>query len=95
MSNEYKKLYRSEDDRMIAGVAAGLGNFLGIDPTIIRLLFVFSMFLGGTGALAYVVFWMVVPEADQATETVVEVEPKPVKKAAPKRTSKAKAAKAA
>ena len=74
--SEYNRLYRSRDNRMIAGVAYGLGEFLGIDPTIIRLLFVFSVFIGGTGALVYFVMMLVVPEEPLEGEVKI-VEPKP------------------
>ena len=47
MGNEYKKLYRSSQNRMICGVCGGLGEYLGIDPTVIRVLFVI---FGLTGA---------------------------------------------
>jgi phage shock protein C len=60
--SEYNRLYRSRDNRMIAGVAYGLGEFLGIDPTVIRLLFVFSVVFAGTGVLVYFVMMLVVPE---------------------------------
>ncbi len=73
--SKYNRLYRSRDHRMIAGVAYGLGEFLGIDPTIIRLLFVFSIFIGGTGALAYFVMMLVVPEEPLEGEVEV-IEPK-------------------
>ena len=73
MTEQVKKLYRSEDDRMMAGVAGGLGEFLDIDSTIIRLIFAFSILLGGTGLLVYAVMWLVVPES-----------PAVVAKAAPK-----------
>jgi phage shock protein PspC (stress-responsive transcriptional regulator) len=56
-----KRLYRSESDRMIAGVASGLGAYLGIDATVIRLAFVLLSFLGGSGILAYLVMWVIVP----------------------------------
>ncbi|MGD8455582.1 MAG: PspC domain-containing protein [Anaerolineales bacterium] len=83
--SEYNRLYRSRDNRMIAGVAYGLGEFLGIDPTVIRLLFVFSIFIGGTGVLAYFVMMLVVPEEPLDGEIeVVEATPKP------KTTTKAK-----
>ena len=88
MTNNVKRLYRSEDDRMIGGVAGGLGEFLDIDPTIIRLIFAFSILLGGTGLLAYLVMWLVVPE-----EPVVEVKTAP-KKAATKKTAAKKTTKA-
>jgi phage shock protein C len=73
--SEYNRLYRSRDNRMIAGVAYGLGEFLGIDPTIMRLLFVFSIFIGGTGALAYFVMMLVVPEEPLEGEVEI-IEPK-------------------
>jgi len=63
MSNENtKRLYRSEDDRMIAGVCAGLAKYVDIDPTIVRLLFVLGLFAGGATFWAYLVMMMVVPE---------------------------------
>lgn len=57
-----KKLYRSAKDRMIGGVAAGLGEYFDIDPTIVRVLFVVTLFLGGTGIIAYLILWIIVPE---------------------------------
>lgn len=59
------KLTRSVDDRMLAGVAGGLAEYLGIDPAIVRLLFVIiSLFGGGlTGPILYVILWIVMPEA--------------------------------
>lgn len=65
---EVRRLYRSRKDRMVAGVAAGLGEFLGIDSTIMRLIFVFSLFLGGTGLFVYFVMMLVVPEEPLAVE---------------------------
>jgi phage shock protein C len=56
-----RRLYRSESNRMVAGVAGGLGAFLGIDPTIVRLGFVLLSFLGGSGLIAYLVMWLIVP----------------------------------
>ena len=66
MKNRKNQLYRSRDDRMIGGICAGLGEFFGIDPTIMRLIFVFgAIFFGFPGALVliYFVMLMVVPEA--------------------------------
>ena len=63
MSTEVKKLYRSRTDRMIAGVCAGLGDYLNIDPTVVRLLFVLGFFLTGPGILiAYLILAIIVPE---------------------------------
>ena len=58
-----KKLYRSNRDKMLGGVAGGLADYFDVDPTIVRVVFVISLFLGGTGILAYVLLWIIVPEA--------------------------------
>jgi phage shock protein C len=59
-----KKLTRSTDDRMLAGVAGGLADYLDIDPVIVRLLFVIITLFGGgfVGILLYVVLWIIMPE---------------------------------
>ena len=62
MSQEYKRLYRSRSERMIAGVCGGIGQYLNVDPTLIRLLFVLAAFAGGPGFLAYLILAIVVPE---------------------------------
>ena len=63
MSTEYKQLTRSITDRMIAGVCAGLGEYLNVDPTVIRLLFILGFFMTGGGVLiAYLIMAVVVPE---------------------------------
>lgn len=57
-----KKLYRNEHDKAVAGVASGLADYMQIDVTIVRLLFVLStIFLAGSGILAYIVIWIVAP----------------------------------
>jgi len=56
-----KKLYRSRKDKMIGGVAGGLGEYFDIDSTLVRIIFVVSLFLGGTGVLAYIILWIVIP----------------------------------
>src|SRR3954451_20092281 len=58
----YERLYRSVDDRKVAGVAGGLGRHLNVDPTILRVLFVVLCFFGGAGFLLYGVAWLLVPE---------------------------------
>lgn len=60
---EKKKLTRSTDDRMLAGVAGGLAEYFNIDPTLVRLLFVTFTLLGGPGLILYIIMWIVVPEA--------------------------------
>lgn len=65
--SQYKQLFRSRDNRLVAGVCAGLGEFLGIDPTVMRLIFVIAGLLGYVGPLllAYLVLFIVVPEEPQ------------------------------
>lgn len=64
MDESIRRLYRSETDRMLFGVCGGLGDYLRIDPTIVRLLCVALFFLTGPGVVvAYLVFALVVPEA--------------------------------
>ena len=57
-----KKIYRSRDDKKLAGVCAGFAKYLGIDPTLVRLLFVFFVLWAGTGLLAYLICALVIPE---------------------------------
>ncbi len=74
MSTTGKKLFRSNRDRMIAGVCGGLGEYFDIDPTIVRLLFVFGSFVTGSGLFwAYLIMMVVVPEDLPASQAVVEV----------------------
>jgi phage shock protein C len=69
MSDTYKQLTRSVTNRMIAGVCAGLGDYLSIDPTVVRLLFVLGFFLVGPGILlAYLIMAIVTPEETQVTQ---------------------------
>ena len=70
MNSEYKRLHRSRQDRMIAGVCAGLGEYLTIDPTVVRLFFIGMLLLGGPGAvLAYLILLLVVPEEPLPSES--------------------------
>lgn len=55
-------LRRSRDDRVIGGVAGGLGRYLGIDPIVVRVAFVVLVLFGGSGVIAYLVGWLVIPE---------------------------------
>jgi len=58
----HKKLYRSVREKMLGGVAAGVAEYFDIDPTIVRLIFVLSIFVGGAGIIAYIIMWIVVPQ---------------------------------
>jgi phage shock protein C len=55
-------LRRSRADRVLGGVAGGLGRYLGIDPVLLRIAFVLLVFAGGSGILMYLIGWIVIPE---------------------------------
>jgi phage shock protein C len=59
----YKRIYRSRSESMIAGLAGGLANYFNVDPVLVRLAFVGVGFLTGIipGLLAYLVGWIIVP----------------------------------
>ena len=57
---EPKRLYRNEEERVIGGVAAGIADYLGIDPVIVRIIFVL-LAMGGVGILFYFILWLMMP----------------------------------
>ena len=58
------KLTRSTADRTLGGVAAGIAEYFDVDVTLIRVLWVIAAVIGGTGFLAYIILWIVLPEGD-------------------------------
>ncbi len=78
MNNE-KRLFRSRDDRMIAGICGGLAEYFGIDSSIIRLIFVFGAIFTGSGLFwVYLAMLLIVPEYVPASEAVITpTEPEP------------------
>ena len=56
-----KRIYRSSD-RKIGGVCGGIAEYLNVDPTIIRLIWVILALVYGTGVLAYIVGWFIIPD---------------------------------
>ncbi len=67
---ENKRLTRSRHERLLAGVAGGIGNYLNIDPLLIRLVFLVLSLANGVGILLYLVFWLLVPlEGSPAMDT--------------------------
>ena len=65
-----KRLYRSETNKKIAGLCGGLGEYMEVDPTIVRLIAV--VFCIGTGVfpflIGYLIAWLIVPTAPQTTQ---------------------------
>ena len=58
-----KSLYKSRTNKMVSGVCGGIGEYFGVDPTIIRLLWVLGCAVGGNGFLAYVIAAILIPDA--------------------------------
>lgn len=74
-----KILYRaSKEDSMVAGVCAGYANYIDVDPTIMRLVFVALIFASGFGLFLYLISWIVVPRKEE----------KPKKKTSDKKSNK-------
>ncbi len=80
-----KKLYKSNQNKMIDGVCGGIGEYFDIDPTLVRLGFVFLCALAGGGLLAYIVALIIIPRApegyDPAAHAAKESPQEPPKKA--------------
>jgi phage shock protein C len=66
-----KRIYRSRTNSMIAGICGGLGEYLGVDPTIIRVVAVLLIFAKGIGLLAYLVGWVIIPWRPETEAEVV------------------------
>ncbi len=58
---QYPPLHRSSTNKMLGGVCGGLGEYLNIDPTVVRILFAIMSFFGGSGFLVYIVLWLLLP----------------------------------
>lgn len=75
-----KRLYRSRKDRILGGVCGGLGEYFGIDPVWVRVIFVLLAFAQGIGIILYLILWVIVPQAPltlEGVEVEVETEPPP------------------
>ena len=72
-----KRLYRNPDDSIIGGVSSGIATYFGLDPILIRLIFLLSLIFKGVGFFIYVIFWIILPKADTNTQKL-EMKGKPV-----------------
>jgi phage shock protein C len=63
-----RRITRSRNDRMLAGVAGGLAAMFGVDPLIVRLAFVLLAALNGFGLILYIVLWLLVPNEDSMSD---------------------------
>lgn len=57
-----KRLYRTTHNQQVAGVCAGLAEYLNVDVTLVRLIFVILTLAGGPGLILYIALWFIVPE---------------------------------
>ena len=60
-----KKIYRSTERRMVAGVCGGIGEYFDIDPVLVRILFLLLCLMGGSGVFFYVFCWIIIPKQGQ------------------------------
>ena len=58
-----KKLYKSNQDKMIDGVCGGIAEYFGIDPTVVRLIWALFSLMGGSGILAYIIAAIIIPRS--------------------------------
>ena len=56
-----KRLYRSGKDRILGGVCGGIAEYLGVDPVIIRILWIIGTLAWGFGILLYIILWIIIP----------------------------------
>lgn len=89
------RLSRSETNRVLGGVAAGIAEYVHIDPTVIRIIFILLGLFGGSGLLLYLALWIVMPSAsslqvttDPVRENITEIHGKTQQLAASLRNSK-------
>jgi phage shock protein PspC (stress-responsive transcriptional regulator) len=78
MAEGTKKLYRSNDNRWLAGVCGGIAEYFDLDPTLIRVLFILFGFVVGGGLVIYLILWLIMPQAPE--DGVQEVVEEPVEK---------------
>ncbi len=71
MSDEAKKLYRSADNRWLAGVCGGLAQYFSIDPTVVRVIFVVLALFGLGGAILYLLLWVLLPNEPTGEEQAI------------------------
>ena len=62
MADNVKRLYRSRKDKILGGVCGGIANYLGVDPVIIRFVWILFALAYGTGIIAYIIAWIIIPQ---------------------------------
>ena len=72
-----RKLYLSRTNKKIGGVCGGLGEYLDVDPTLVRIAWVMAALFVGCGIIGYLVAWLVIPEAPRALTSAPAPESRP------------------
>lgn len=67
-----KKLYKSKQNKILAGVCGGVGEYFGVDPVLIRLLAIVFCLMGGAGIIAYIIAAIIIPAEPDGTDYVYE-----------------------
>lgn len=67
-----KRLTRNTQNQMVAGVCSGLADYVGVDPTIVRLVFLLLFLPGGISPLLYLLLWLIMPEGAPRQQGGVE-----------------------
>lgn len=75
-----KRLYRSEDDRIIGGVCAGIAEYFDVDPVVIRVIAVILLFAWSFGFWLYLILWIIVPKKSEVLGEKSSSKDKKVKK---------------
>jgi phage shock protein C len=70
--NPGKRLYRTREGRVVAGVCTGIAAYFGIDATLVRLAFAVFTIFGGAGILIYLIAWIVIPEEGGDGSSIAE-----------------------
>lgn len=78
--SETRRIYRSKTDRHIAGVCGGFAEYFQVDPTLIRVIWFASIFIGGVGIVSYIAAWIILPEAEGPAESAQTVDPEKSRK---------------
>ncbi len=71
-----KKLHISHQNKMLTGVCGGLSESFGINAMIIRLIFLITLFFGGTGIIVYLILFAILPK-NQQEQDIIDIEPEP------------------
>lgn len=87
-----KKLYKSRQDKVIDGVCGGLGEYFGVDPVVVRIVFVILTLWGGAGIILYILGMLLIPEAtssEKKEKKMVENTEKPIAEEVSEKVKKA------